>query len=64
MFQFVPAVLREISHFFETYKALEKSKWVKVGGWKGTEDTHALIESTHKTYVEKKRVGEIKYSHN
>ncbi len=27
-------LLREIAHFFSTYKALEKKKWAKVGGWK------------------------------
>mmetsp|Transcript_46316 Transcript_46316/g.144900 ORF Transcript_46316/g.144900 Transcript_46316/m.144900 type:complete len:248 (+) Transcript_46316:95-838(+) len=43
--------LREIAHFFETYKALEKSKWAKVGGWKGTEDTEQLILETHRTYL-------------
>lgn len=48
-------VLREISNFFETYKQLEKSKWVKVGGWKGTADTHILIEQTHKTFVAVKK---------
>lgn len=49
-------LLREIAHFFETYKALEKKKWAKVGGWKGTEDTLILIEQTHKNY--KARQGE------
>ncbi|CAM9430070.1 unnamed protein product [Ectocarpus fasciculatus] len=50
-------VLREITNFFETYKQLEKSKWVKVGGWKGTMDTHELIEKTHEKFLdEKKRV--------
>lgn len=43
-------LLREIAHFFETYKALEKKKWAKVGGWKGTEDTLNLIEQTHEMY--------------
>ena len=47
-------LLREIAHFFGTYKALEKKKWAKVGGWKGTEDTLALIESTHAAYHSKK----------
>ena len=42
--------LREIAHFFEVYKALEKGKWAKVGGWRGTEDTLALIEQTHQAY--------------
>jgi len=44
-------LLREIAHFFGTYKALEKKKWAKVGGWKGTEDTLLLIEQTHTAYV-------------
>ena len=44
-------LLREIAHFFETYKALEKKKWAKVGGWKGTEDTLELIEKTHAAYM-------------
>ena len=48
-------LLREIAHFFETYKALEKKKWAKVGGWKGTEDTLMLIEQTHATYAAQKR---------
>jgi len=47
-------LLREIAHFFETYKALEKKKWAKVGGWKGTEDTINLIETTHQAYKEAK----------
>jgi inorganic pyrophosphatase len=33
---------------------LEREKWVKVGGWKGTTDTHELIISTNKAYKEKK----------
>ena len=45
--------LREISHFFQTYKSLEKEKWVKVGGWRGSEDTLILIERTHATFKEK-----------
>ena len=48
-------LLREIAHFFETYKALEKKKWAKIGGWKGTEDTLMLIEQTHSTYMAQKR---------
>lgn len=28
-----PVVIDRIKHFFETYKALEKGKWVKVKGW-------------------------------
>jgi inorganic pyrophosphatase len=29
--------LRQIQHFFEHYKDLEKGKWVKVDGWEGPE---------------------------
>jgi inorganic pyrophosphatase len=56
--------LREIAHFFETYKSLEKKKWVKIGGWKGTEDTLALIEETHRTYLRAKAEGKIEYAGN
>eukprot|EP00752_Nemacystus_decipiens_P004562 g4164.t1 len=55
-------VLREITNFFETYKQLEKSKWVKVGGWKGTTDTHELIEQTHKRYLAGKRSKAEQYA--
>ena len=47
-------LLREIAHFFGTYKALEKKKWAKVGGWKGTSDTIDLIEDTHTAYIDAK----------
>ena len=43
-------LLREISHFFGTYKALEKKKWAKVGGWKGSADTEILLQDTHAAY--------------
>jgi inorganic pyrophosphatase len=43
-------VLREITQFFETYKTLEKGKWVRVGEWKGTADAKQLVESTHIAY--------------
>lgn len=36
-------LLAKISHFFEQYKALEKGKWVKVGGWKKAEEGKAII---------------------
>ena len=28
-------LLKQIQHFFEHYKDLEKGKWVKISGWKG-----------------------------
>ena len=30
--------LRQIQHFFEHYKDLEKGKWVKIDGWQGNRD--------------------------
>eukprot|EP00301_Raphidiophrys_heterophryoidea_P023052 c7055_g1_i1.p1 GENE.c7055_g1_i1~~c7055_g1_i1.p1 ORF type:complete len:257 (-),score=75.68 c7055_g1_i1:74-817(-) len=57
--------LRQITQFFETYKALEKGKWVKVGGWKTTSETHELLAHTHNQYLLKKAAkGRIEYSHN
>jgi inorganic pyrophosphatase len=35
--------LRQIQHFFEHYKDLEKGKWVKVEGWGGPDDARAEI---------------------
>lgn len=32
-----PTLLKQISHFFEHYKDLEKDKWVKIGGWHSVE---------------------------
>ena len=35
--------LRQIQHFFEHYKDLEKGKWVKVEGWAGPEEAKEEI---------------------
>ena len=35
--------LQQIQHFFEHYKDLEPSKWVKVEGWFGPDDARAEI---------------------
>ena len=35
--------LRQIQHFFEHYKDLEKGKWVKVEGWVGADEAKAEI---------------------
>lgn len=48
-------VLKEISQFFETYKTLEKEKWVKVGGWKNKDEALDLINKTHECYVSEKK---------
>jgi inorganic pyrophosphatase len=36
-------LINQISHFFESYKALEKGKWVKVEGWKGKKEAEKMI---------------------
>ena len=48
-------IIDEISNFFETYKILEKDKWVKVGDWKNKEDTFNLIKNSHNKYMENKK---------
>ena len=37
--------LRQIQHFFEHYKDLEKGKWVKIDGWYGADEARAEILS-------------------
>lgn len=43
-------IIHEITNFFETYKILEKDKWVKVGDWKNKENTLQLIRDSNETY--------------
>ena len=35
--------LKQIQHFFEHYKDLEKGKWVKVEGWGGPDEAREEI---------------------
>jgi inorganic pyrophosphatase len=42
--------LRQIQHFFEHYKDLEKGKWVKVEGWGEPVEAHAEILDGVKNY--------------
>lgn len=44
-------VLDQIAHFFEHYKDLEPSKWVKVDQWQGVEAACAEIEAGMKGYA-------------
>ena len=44
-------ILKEISVFFETYKTLEKKKWVKVRGWSTEQETTELIWKTYKDFA-------------
>ena len=47
--------LKEISHFFETYKLLEKEKWSKVGSWHDKKDSFELIEQSKQHYQKIKK---------
>jgi inorganic pyrophosphatase len=38
-------ILEQIGHFFEHYKDLEKTKWVKVQGWEGPEKAAEMIKA-------------------
>jgi inorganic pyrophosphatase len=42
--------LRQIQHFFEHYKDLEKGKWVKVEGWEGVDGAKEEILNGVKAY--------------
>jgi inorganic pyrophosphatase len=45
--------LRQIQHFFEHYKDLEKGKWVKVEGWAGPDAAKEEIMNGVKAYESK-----------
>ena len=44
------SILKEIAHFFETYKQLEPNKWAKVRGWQDAAAAHATIQAAHRTF--------------
>lgn len=45
----LPALLlKQIEHFFEHYKDLEKGKWVKIDGWEDAESAKAEIMASFK----------------
>jgi inorganic pyrophosphatase len=45
-------LLDQLAHFFEHYKDLEKSKWVKVEGWVGMDEAKAEIMDSVKRFNE------------
>ncbi|HJU99629.1 inorganic diphosphatase [Duganella sp. LX20W] len=49
--------LRQITHFFEHYKDLEKGKWVKIDGWYGPEEAKAEILSGVANYQKENPQG-------
>ena len=44
------SILKEIAHFFETYKQLEPNKWAKVRGWQDAAAAHATIQAAHRAF--------------
>ena len=49
--------LRQIQHFFEHYKDLEKGKWVKIDGWYGVEDAKQEILNGVAAYNKEQAAG-------
>lgn len=50
-YQDIPELdLARIAHFFEHYKDLEPNKWVKILGWGGPEEAHAMIRAAIERY--------------
>lgn len=45
--------LKEISHFFEVYKALEPNKWVKIKGWVSSRRAKKIISNAVELFKEK-----------
>lgn len=48
-----PSLLKQIEHFFESYKLLE-NKITKVLGWEGEENAQAYILKVHQDFLEQK----------
>ncbi len=46
--------VKQIEHFFEHYKDLEKGKWVKVAGWGDLEEARTEILKASETYKAQK----------
>jgi inorganic pyrophosphatase len=49
-----PITLRQIQHFFEHYKDLEDSKWVKVIGWGDAAESRRLISEAIARFAARK----------
>mmetsp|Transcript_2366 Transcript_2366/g.5635 ORF Transcript_2366/g.5635 Transcript_2366/m.5635 type:complete len:622 (+) Transcript_2366:76-1941(+) len=50
--QVAPHILHEIKNFFETYKALEANKWVRVAGWRNKTEAVAEVLRTNQVYLD------------
>ena len=49
-----PIQLKQISHFFEHYKDLEKGKWVKLDGWGGAAEAKQILIEAHQRHLDSK----------
>ena len=47
-------LIKQIEHFFQHYKDLEKGKWVKVKGWGSIADAHKEITDGMARYQKEK----------
>ena len=47
-------LIKQIAHFFEHYKDLEKGKWVKVKGWKGIDAAKKEVTDSVERFENKK----------
>jgi len=45
-------LLDQIAHFFQHYKDLEKGKWVKIDGWRDTQEAREVIVEAFKRHAE------------
>jgi inorganic pyrophosphatase len=50
-----PLRLKTIAHFFEHYKDLEPSKWVKVLGWEGPDSARKEVQDGIENYLRAKK---------
>jgi inorganic pyrophosphatase len=49
--------LKQIQHFFEHYKDLERGKWVKVRGWEGPDAARAEVRAGMENYLRDQNKG-------
>ena len=47
--------LQQVQHFFEHYKDLEKTKWVKITGWGDADKAKAMIVESIERATQKAR---------
>lgn len=55
----IPQITRDsIVHFFESYKALEPGKWVKLEGWAGKKEAEEEIKKAVEAYKKTSKTSE------